>query len=271
MKYIFIRNDDVRGTLDESLIRISDLCISKEIPICHTVEPANVSREVVSWLLSKKKESPELIEIVQHGYSHKLNYKNNIGGKIKKGEFGGKRSYIDQFNEIKEGKELLDKYFNDDWFPLFTFPYGARNENSLRALRDVGFLAVNGSMGVSNKHKILYSIGRLLDREMVFGRKISYNLRIKKKYNIFQIDTAFSIIKQYFDDSNNASFYNLDELKRITNIYIDSVPNIGIVLHHRYHDSDEKIELVDKFFSWLKRLNDVKFVNQKYIYETYSK
>ncbi len=271
MKYIFIRNDDVRGILDDSLIKITEICIAKGIPICHTVEPANVSPEVVSWLMAKKKETPELIEIVQHGYSHSLNYENKIGGKIKKGEFGGSRTYNEQYNEIKKGKDLLDKYFGDDWFPLFTFPYGARNEDSLHVLKDVGFLAVNGSMGISNKHKILYNIGRFLGQEMLFGRKISYNLREKKKYDIFQIDTAFSIIKQYYDDSYNASFYKLDELKRITNLYMKSVPNIGIVLHHRYHNNNEKIELVEKFFNWLKSIDDVKFVNQKFIYEKYSK
>ena len=269
MKYIFIRNDDVRNTLDDSLISITDLCIEKNIPICHTVEPANVSEEVVKWLNANIVESPNLIEIVQHGYSHKLNYKKFIGGKLKKGEFGGSRSYEKQLLEIHKGKEIMDSFFGDKWFSLFTFPYGARNIESLRAIKKAGFLAVNGSMGISVQHKFLYFIGRLLNAEMLFGRKISYNLKYKKGSGLFQIDTSFSIIKQYLNDDDEAIFYDIEELKDKTMKYLKSTNNIGIVLHHRYHNSDEKIQLVNVYFDWLKKLPNVEFVTQKFLYSKF--
>lgn len=79
----FFRNDDLRNKLDDSLIKITDLFIKYNIPITHSVEPANVSEEVVKWLVDVKKKYPDLIEIMQHGYEHKI--KNNF----KKGEFGG--------------------------------------------------------------------------------------------------------------------------------------------------------------------------------------
>lgn len=271
MKYIFIRNDDVRGTLDESLIKITDLCILKEIPISHTVEPTNVSQNVVDWLLKVKTESPNLIEIVQHGYEHKLNYQRVVGGKLKKGEFGGTRSYEEQFTEITRGKEFLDKYFGDNWFPLFTFPYGARNNAALKAVSDAGFKVVNGSMGVSLQHKILYAIGRALNREMLFGRKISYNLRHRKKLNLFQIDTSISVIKKYLDEGTEASFYSLDELKAKTTAYLNISPTFGIVLHHRYHNTEAKIKLLEDYILWLKSLPDVEFVTQEFIYHKFAK
>jgi hypothetical protein len=271
MNYIFIRNDDVRNVLDESLVKITDLCIKKEIPICHTVEPANVSKEVIEWLLAEKKKNPDLIEIVQHGYSHRLNYQTTIGGKIKKGEFGGSRTYEEQYADIKKGKDLMYEYFGDLWFPLFTFPYGARNQDSLRVLQNTKFLAVNGSMGISNLHKLYYFWGRLFDFEMFLGRKISYNLRYKKGTNLFQIDTAFSVIKKYLDDDEGAIFYSLKELKTISLKYISSVPNIGIVLHHRYHNNNEKIQLIEDFFNWLKRIPNIQFVTQEFIYKHYGK
>lgn len=268
---LFFRNDDVRDTLDDSLIKITNICIKKNIPISHTVEPANVSKEVVDWLLKMKKEYPNLIEIVQHGFSHQLNYQKKIGGKLKKGEFGGDRSYEEQYAEINEGKELMDKNFGTLWFPLFTFPYGARNTATLKAIKDIGFLVVNGSMSVIMKHKLVYLIGRILHREMLFGRKISWNLKYKPGTNLFQIDTSFSVIKKYLDENNKAIFYTLNELKKITKKYLKKESIIGIVLHHRYHDSPEKIMLLEDYLSWLKNIPDTRFVTQEEIYNKYVK
>lgn len=271
MKYIFFRNDDLRESLDKELIEITNLCITNNIPISHTVEPANASKQVIDWLLKIKTQHPQLIEIVQHGYAHKLNYENVIGGKLKKGEFGGDRSYDDQFEEIKKGKELLDEYFGDNWFPLFTFPYGARNDAALKAVSDAGFKVVNGSMGVSLQHKLLYAIGRALNIEMLFGRKISYNLRHRKNLNLFQIDTSISVIKKYLDESVEASFYSLDELKSKTLTYLKNAPSVGIVLHHRYHNKVSKIKLLEDYISWLKSLNNVEFVTQEFLYNKFAK
>lgn len=270
-KYIFFRNDDVRESLDKELIEITNLCIANKIPISHTVEPANVSKEVVNWLNEIKRLHPELIEIVQHGYSHSLNYQNVVGGKLKKGEFGGVRSYEEQFLEIKKGKEILDQYFANNWFPLFTFPYGARNDAALKAVSNAGFKVVNGSMGVSFQHKLLYTIGRALNKEMIFGRKISYNLQHRKDLNLFQIDTSISVIKKYLDEGAEASFYSLDELKSKTLMYLKNAPTVGIVLHHRYHNTESKIKLLEDYIVWLKSLNNVVFVTQEFLYNKFAK
>lgn len=42
---IFFRNDDVRSTLDESLVSLTDIFIRNGIPISHAVEPANISSD----------------------------------------------------------------------------------------------------------------------------------------------------------------------------------------------------------------------------------
>lgn len=270
-KYIFFRNDDVRESLDVSLIEITKLCIQNKIPISHTVEPANVSKEVIEWLLKMKSNYPALIEIVQHGYSHELNYTNKIGGKLKKGEFGGDRTYNEQYQEIKKGKDKLDQCFGKNWFSLFTFPYGARNDATLKAVSDAGFKVVNGSFGVTFKHKILYFIGRFLQKEMLWGRKISYNLRHRKKLNLFQIDTSISVIKKYINEDTEAIFYSLDELKNKTIEYLKNSPTVGIVLHHRYHNTSAKIKLMEDYIQWLKTLPGVVFVTQEFIYQKFKK
>ena len=268
-KYIFFRNDDVRGTLDKTLIELTELCVTNNVPISLTIEPANVTLEVVDWLLDMKSKYPELFEIVQHGYSHKLNYQKMIGKKLKKGEFGGDRTFQEQFKEIKQGKDMMDKYFGDKWFPLFTFPYGGRNDETLQAVRDSGFKAVNGSMGISSLHKLVYYIGRFMTKEMLFGRKISYHCLNKKKFNLFQIDTSFSLEKKFIDEETQADIYSLDELKEKTQKYLNQTSVLGIVTHHRYHNTKDKLKVIENYIKWLKEQPNIQFVNQECIYQSF--
>ncbi len=271
MKYVFFRNDDVRDKLDKSLIEITDLCVKYNMPISHAVEPANVSKEVVNWLLEMKNKHGNLIEIIQHGYNHKLNYTKKIGGKLKKGEFGGDRTYEEQYNEIKKGKELMDSYFGSSWFSLFTFPFGARNNAAIKAVSDAGFKVVNGSKGISFKLKLFYIIGRLFNKEIMFDRKISWHLMKKPGTNLFQIDMSFGIIKSFINTEDQAVFFNLEQLKNITIKNLESNTYIGIVLHHRYHNSTEISKLFDEYLQWLKELPNISFVNQEQVYNQLTK
>lgn len=266
MNYIFIRNDDVRETLDKELIEITNICIKNNIPISHAVEPANVTPEVIHWLLEKKTANPSLIEIIQHGYSHAINFATTKRNRLYKGEFGGSRGYNEQFEEIKKGKELMDKYFEDNWFPIFTFPYGKRNVEALFAVKNLGFKATNGSFVRTTKHKLLYLTARLLKKPMLFGKSISWNLEVIPKINIFQIDVGVSFIKSYNDEG--AIFFNLEYLKRVTTELLNRTDSIGVVLHHRYHGENE-ILLFEQYINWLLSQETVKIVSQEYLYNKY--
>lgn len=268
-KYLLFRNDDIREVLDDSLLEITELCCANQIPISHTVEPANITQRTIDWLNSEKEKHPKLIEIVQHGYLHKVNYEAFVGGKLKKGEFGGKRNYEEQLSQIAAGKRLMDEYFGNRWFRLFTFPYGGRNKAAIKAVNDAGFLVVNGSLGVGWKHSLLYAIGHFLNRETLFGRKISWHLRYKPGTRLFQIDTSISVIKRFLNEKTDAEFYSLQELQRQTLRLISTLQVIGVVLHHRYHNSKEKIKLIEDYIQWLKSLDFVQFATQEEIYNLF--
>jgi len=268
-KLIFFRNDDIRDKLDDSLVQMTKLFIQNNIPISHAVEPANISSKVLEWLCDIKQKHSNFIEIVQHGYAHRLNYRKQIGGKIKKGEFGGDRTYQEQFDEIRNGQKIMDKYFGNSWFRLFTFPYGARNAAAIKAVSDSGFLAVNGSMGITTKHKYLYKIGQILNKEMLFGRKISWHLKHKPNTNLFQIDTSISNIKKFNDEMTNCEFYSFEDLKKRTQMYLKKNDVIGFVLHHRY-ENEISIEQLELFVKWLKSIPNIKFTTQEDIYKAYA-
>lgn len=270
-KYIFFRNDDVRSNLDKSLIRITEICLENSVPICHAVEPGNISQEVVSWLVDLKKSYPELIEIIQHGYSHKLNYDRNINGRRKKGEFGGDRSYEAQLIDIKKGKEKMDEYFNGDWFRLFTFPFGGRNKDSIKALDNLNYLVVNGSMLPSFKFRAFSMIGRLFNLEMLFNRKVSWNLRYKPKTGIFQIDTGISIINKFINQDTECIFEDINNIKVLIDSHLKVYNTLGIVLHHRYHTNEESFRLIKEIINHIKENYFCEFLTQEKIYNHFGR
>jgi hypothetical protein len=264
IKYIHFRNDDIRDSLDSSLIQITNLFLEYNIPITHVVEPANVTKEVREWLLNLKTQYPTLIEIGQHGYDHRL--KNNK----RPGEFGGNRKYQEQYDDIKKGMNLMDEYFGAKWYPIFTFPYGGANNEAYKALDQLNFAIVNGGYGIDLKRRMLYFVGHLLRKNFMFEKRIPYDLKIKPNTNLFEINVNYGFIKKYLNEESGALLQSLDDLKMYTNRYIKSnLDSIGVLIHHRYHNTDEKIKLVDDYLQWIKSIPNLKFATQETIYNTF--
>jgi len=262
-RLIFFRNDDVRNTLDDSLIELTELFIKYEIPIIHSVEPANLTPIVIDWLVDIKSKHPDLIEIMQHGYDH------SIKNKIRKGEFGGQRNYQEQFEDIRKGKELMNKYFGDLWFPAFNFPVGPYNFETMKAVVDNGFKVVNGGWEIDIKHKLFYFVGHLLKKELLFGYRVPYNLEYRPKNKIFQINMNISVIDKYHNEETDSTMLSLEELKNESKRFMIE-KTIGILLHHRYHNTKGKIKLVDDYLGWIKGQSNIQFVTLEKIYDRYA-
>ncbi len=263
MPILFFRNDDVRNVLDDALIEITNLFIRYNIPLIHSVEPANVSKEVVEWLIDTKGKHPLLIEIMQHGYDHK------IKNKMKKGEFGGQREYEEQYLDIKHGKELMDNYFGNQWFPAFNFPYAPYNKKAIEALNNVGYLVFNSHYNSGLSRRIFYTLGHVLNKGLLFDHHVSWNLQRYPKTKLFEIDMNISFIKRYIDEQVDSDMYGIDELIRLTERY-RTCRTIGVLLHHRYHNSGEKISLVKKYLDWCKKQN-YSFSTLKDLYKRFAR
>lgn len=263
-KIIFFRNDDVRNKLDDSLIRITNIFIENNIPITHAVEPANVTPAVVKWLIKTKEEFPNYIDIMQHGYDHI----NKINNPKRKGEFGGKRGYQEQFNDISKGKQLMDKYFGDLWLPVLNFPHGTYNYDAMRALNDVGFLIINSSFNQHWTRQLFYFVAHILRRNFFLGYRVPYNLRKRPKMNLFEIDNSVSFIKKYYS-LTDCDFYSLEELINITNNYI-KFKVVGVLFHHRYHKNEHHFSLIENYLNWVNE-NDFEILSMLDIYKKLNK
>lgn len=242
-KYIFLRNDDVRESLDKELIKLTELSIKHNFPISHAVEPANVSGEVVEWLLDVKRNNPTLIEIIQHGYDH-----NNRNPHLKR-EFGGNRTFTDQFNTIQKGRELMDLHFGDLWSPVFTFPYGTYNEATLTAIEKSGYKAISGKISFTTKNKLKNLVGRNLGRDFLFNKKISYHSSKRRRFSFYEFSVSANLIKTYLDKSSAIHFSAKEVLHQIDEA-ASHTDKIGILFHHRFHTG--QFNSIDEILSIIK-------------------
>ncbi len=258
---IFFRNDDVRHKLDKSLIEITELFIDKKIPITHAVEPANITKEVAEWLLETKKSNPDYIEIMQHGFDH------SIKNKIIKGEFGGQRTYNEQYNDIKRGKELMNSWFGNLWFPAFNFPYAPYNPAAIKAVNDLGYKVLNSHYNSGLSRKIFYLAGHLVKRGFLFNHHVSWNLNYYPDTRLFEIDMNISFIKKYLNEDEDAEFFTFNDLKTKTLQY-SKYKTTGVLLHHRYHNSQSKLKLVEDYLNWCTT-NGFDFTSLAGIYNSY--
>jgi len=241
MMTVFFRNDDVRGNLDQSLIDLTSLCIENTIPIAHAVEPANVTQKVVDWLIEVKNAHPELIDIIQHGYDH------NINGNYHKMEFGGERTYKDQYDDILKGKNLMQNYFGDLWVPIFTFPYAVYNTQSIRILKDLGYMGLSDVIFFNSKARIKNQVGRLLRRDVIANRKVSFHPK-QRPNGLREVSTSFGIIKKY-NSEDSCDHFTMDEIIQKIKISSKFTDSIGVLFHHRFHAGHLGLiqEIIDYF------------------------
>jgi len=243
----FFRNDDVRDTLDDSLANVTNIFINRRVPITHAVEPANIKPDVAEWLLKIKTEQPNLIDISQHGFDHI----NKINTLKRKGEFGGSRSYKEQYDDIIKGKRLMDTYFHHLWQPIFNFPNGSYNEAAILAVNNAGFKILNSNFNCHWTRKAFYSIAHVLNKNFLVGYRVPYNLKYRPNTTLFEIDNSISFIKKYHS-FKSCEFFTLSEMIANTKKYL-KYDIVGVVLHHRFHESLAELALIENYLDWLDR------------------
>lgn len=241
----FLRNDDVRDFLEESLTYLTYKTTENNIPITLAVEPANVKSVVVDWLLEVKQKDSHLIELIQHGYDHRI--KTALP---ERGEFGRGRAYSEQLSDIRRGADLMDTYFGDSWSRIFSFPYGTYDQLTLRALHETGFKAITTGIKPSFKRLAFNKFGQLLHRNFLFQRNIVYFNQKLPHFPIFALPVVMNnTIKQTGPDSGRqkSSAVLLKEWRKLPGF----LKTRGILCHHRFN-AKEDIDHLILFLNQLK-------------------
>lgn len=256
---VFFRNDDVRGRLDDSLVYLTERMVSAGLPISHSVEPANVTLKVVNWLLEMQSAYPDYVEILQHGFEHRIKTKAPH-----RGEFGGDRGYDEQLEEIRKGKALMDNFFDDCWTKIFSFPYGTYNHDTLRALEVCGFKIISTGVRFTRKRRLLNSVGHLLRINRVLGYNIVYSNKKRPTYSLYEFPVVVNSTKQQTGPDAGIQM-SLDEIRNAWKRVPLSLKTRGILCHHRFCSKKD----IDNFLAFLVGLKGegVRFSSIGSLYE----
>jgi len=254
---VFFRNDDVRGTLDDSLVYLTDSVLSSGFSVSHAVEPANVTAEVVDWLLERKKAYPAQLEIIQHGLDHSEKAIHL------KGEFGGGRTFENQLRDVSRGQELMNRWFGNSWFPAFSFPFGTYDRATLRALEHTGYKVITTGIRWTVKRYVFNTAGRLLRRKHIGRQNIVYNGVIPPGHTFLEIPVVLNNTKKYLqpDGGIQKTWEEMTaEWSRLPRASIR-----GVLTHHRYNSSQD-IDALISFFRQLQA-DGIQFKTIEEIYE----
>lgn len=257
---VCFRNDDV-NSLTDPLMKLTEIFLKRKVPISHAVEPGNVTIDTIKWLKQLKSKDPRLIEIIQHGWNHTFHGK---------GEFGGRRTYEEQFMDLKRGKEKLESIFKEDFFPALTVPWDLYNQGTIRAANLLGFKVFCVHYDYRISRRLFYAIGHILRRGQLFGKSISHHLKYYPGTQILQVDTAISLIKKYFDlFGSECDFFSTEEVLAAFKRIRKFIPVVVFLLHHKYHQDESHFQLVNELLEELQHRKNIEFLDHSRIYEEY--
>lgn len=221
-RYIFIRDDDVFA-LDTRFKRTFDFCLNEKIPIIYGVVPAKLTNELINFILSQKKYRFSF-NIAQHGWEH-LNYNT----KTLRYEFGPKRNYTQQKQDILHGYLKMKDRFKELFTPAFIPPFHFYDQTTLKIINELNFA--------------------------IFSAGTKQNL--SGKTNFFSLPAQISVNK--YDSTFKTLPLSLSGTIKETMHYINTSRLIGVYFHHSTLNN-YNFDIFVKSMLFLKNLTKTKWI-----------
>ncbi len=258
---VFFRNDDANDLTDE-LVSLTGLFTQRGIPITHAIEPGNLTTRCVEWLKGIKKQSPQFLELVQHGWNHTRH---------QRGEFDETRSIENQRTDLRNGKEKLERTFGSEFFPAITFPWGVYTDESIEAANALGYNVFCSGVGYSYRRRAFDRLGRLLGKRQIGGRFVSYHLDYVPGTRLFEIDSSIDLIRKYYGhQSTECDMFDPGEILEKVRESRTKTPVIGILLHHRFYGTQEHLDVAARVLDLLMQDRSVSFTTYQSLYKKYA-
>lgn len=150
MKHVFLRDDDVFQT-DKTFCKVLRFCLKEKIPVIYAVIPFRLTPPAALLLKQTKKSHPELLDIVQHGWSH-ANYSLRPEDKY---EFGPRRTQAQQQKDMRLGQAVMERVFKTWFTPAFVPPYHGYDAHTICAVRERGYRIFSAGLPFKQKHSFL--------------------------------------------------------------------------------------------------------------------
>ena len=216
---LFIRNDDV-WTMEVEFRRFFDLAIDRGIPVVHAVIPGKMDQGLVRFLCRAKEKTPQLLDIVQHGWMH-ANHSIDVGIKY---EFGAARSLQSQREDIRQGLKKMRNAFGKCFVPAFVPPYHGYDQRTLQVLHEEGFQAF--SAGIRRPE-------------------------VKKRFIEVPAQLSFSRYEE-----GQKSIHSAKEMFALLAKSIHRKPLSGVLTHHKDFKGASFNRELTRFFDYIAALSD---------------
>jgi hypothetical protein len=250
---VFFRNDDADtfefGDKRRQLRKLTNLFYELGIPLIQAVVPYTVTEETIKYLSDLKKSRPDLIEIVQHGYKH---------CKYVEGEFDKTRSFDAQYSDVMSGKQLMETYFREYFYPGFVFPFNEYVSYSLSILDRLNFKVFSSYWKTGLAHRIGYKICRIFRIEYSDFFHLSRHLQEFGNSRILECSTCLSLVER-----NSGNLLTVEECSSVLRNTANLTPVVGIVLHYNTLCSETEEKNIDRLKTFLeccKEQEDIEFV-----------
>lgn len=229
MTQYIVRMDDINPYMDyEKFIRIVDICNNSGFKPLLGVVPDNKDDKLKTkeydnkfWIKLNEMIKSDRVDIAMHGTFHK--YVTDDAGilekyRIKKqSEFSG-LDYDEQYEKLKRGKDILEKYgiITD----VFMAPSHTFDNNTLKALFKLGFKKVTDGVGLYPE-KIEEVI--LIPQQIAIPRKIPIGLITICLHHDKMNENDIYKLKNFIERQDFVSFCDVKFEKNIFKSFINAI------------------------------------------------
>ena len=134
---VYFRADDV-AVPGRQFERMMELFANYRVPLSLAVVPAWLTHERWNTIQSRARRSSSLWCWHQHGWRH---VNHQTGGRNQ--EFGSARQSSAIKSDLSKGRQRLENILGNQFHPVFTPPWNRCNLNTLKLLKQCGYLAVS--------------------------------------------------------------------------------------------------------------------------------
>lgn len=252
---VFFRDDDVGG-LTDPLRALVELLLEEGVPCNYLVVPAHLDGEAADYMRGKRRDTPDLVRLNQHGYEHQ----HRVGGEMTYAEYSGGRSQEDQFASLAEGRRILEEMLGAEFDPrVFTPPCHKYDENTVRALDALGFSVLSAGVKGSLGARLYYGLGRAQGRIHWLGKRVSYHCGPIPATGLVEVSGSIDVDEDVDREGNKIVKSAADLTREFQARRREPSGITGFMLHHANYLDDSKLDTLREVIGMLRDDPTVEF------------
>lgn len=227
----FLRIDDI-GLWQyqlSSINQLMEICAEKNTKLVLSVITDQLENETVEYIKEYAASHKDMLELLFHGHTHDLK------------EFSSGRNHTEQFDVLHTGIKVFEGCFGVK--PKgFVPPEHICTSDTITALDEAGFEFISKQFKPTFDGLVFYTIGKLLRRWFIAGKKISYHPGRVAHTSLDEISISIELAEKSIIKS-------VDRLKQEYEKASTYTKSIGFLIHPQVLEIESN---VSKFYQFLE-------------------